>query len=187
MKVTLVSGRAGEGKTTFSNFCVEELAKGPYFKFANVASFAKGVKDVATLMGWDGNKDSRGRKFLQSIGNAGREYRESVWAEKCLNWLRNLELIGVQYVFIDDWRFPNEGKFIDKYYPVTKCRVVRGQKYHTLWGTSNYNDLSEVSLPEPSQILPKHPFYDIMIVNEEGLENLKRATKEFLNKFMEVK
>ena len=152
MKVTLVSGRAGEGKTTFSNFCVEELAKGPYFKFANVASFVKGVKDVATLMGWDGNKDSRG-----------------------------------QYVFIDDWRFPNEGKFIDKYYPVTKCRVVRGQKYHTLWGTSNYNDLSEVSLPEPSQILPKHPFYDIMIVNEEGLENLKRATKEFLNKFMEVK
>ena len=39
------------------------------------------VKAVAKFMGWNGEKDTKGRKLLQGIGNLGREYDNDAWIE----------------------------------------------------------------------------------------------------------
>jgi hypothetical protein len=74
----MVSGRAGSGKSTFSNYCIDYLKSLGHR--ATLVPFAKGVKRTAKdCFGWDGKKDRKGRKLLQDIGLVGRAYNENLW------------------------------------------------------------------------------------------------------------
>jgi hypothetical protein len=179
--IIMISGRAGEGKTSFANLCVEFLQKRGYK--AKVFPFAAGVKETAKSMGWDGEKDSDGRKLLQGVGNTGREYRKNVWANwnirEITDWL--LDIDGEDWVaFIDDWRFPNEGNVLsESFHPVKKVRVVRPERFHALNGTDLYQDISETSLPEAD----KDPsFYDTIIYNSTSLEELENTAKQYVQR-----
>lgn len=89
------TGLAGSGKSYAANWM--KLRTG-----GEIWSFASKIKGIALAMGWDGEKDSRGRKLLQDIGTAGREYRRDCW-------LRNLP---THPVIIDDVRYINEAAAI---------------------------------------------------------------------------
>ncbi len=177
--VIMVSGRAGEGKSTFCNICTEILEE----QSISTATFpfARGVKDTASFMGWDGNKDDRGRRLLQILGRSGREYDESIWADKTVDSIKNW--LGTYYdenwfVFIDDWRFENEGNVVmDAFHPVLKVRMVRPEKYHTLLGTPLYDDLSETGLPS----VDSPGYYDALIHNEK-MDDLINTTKQYVER-----
>ncbi len=68
----LFSGKAGVGKTTSANILYKIMSKNNLE--VEIGSFAIGVKSTALHMGWDGEKDAKGRKLLIDIGMAGREY-----------------------------------------------------------------------------------------------------------------
>jgi hypothetical protein len=183
----MVSGRAGEGKTTFSNFCKELLEKQSFDAY--ITPFAKAVKETASKgFLWDGEKDPRGRRLLQQIGLAGREYNENIWAEKTLqeiyfiNSVREMGKID-QIVFIDDWRFVNEGRIIEDFFPVTKVRVIRPKEFHTLYGSELYNDPSEIGLPEADNAESIH-FYDYCAMNLDGLSGLREEADDFIRKYL---
>jgi len=55
-------GKAGAGKTTAAKMiCLE-------FDDAYILPFAQPVKKYAMLMGWNGKKDTKGRRLLQLLG-----------------------------------------------------------------------------------------------------------------------
>lgn len=174
--IIMVSGRAGEGKSTFSEICIDILAKKDIM--ATVVPFAQGVKDTACFMGWDGEKDSKGRKLLQQVGNTGREYNENVWARKAVDEIReDAEVNLFDVVFIDDWRFPNERNVILTEFPkmVIKVRICRPEEFHTLNGTELYDDISETSLPDIES-----NFYSYVVDNIGSLNELKAMANEFI-------
>lgn len=84
------TGNMQAGKTT----CAE------YTGFP-IYSFASPVKAIATIMGWDGNKDEKGRKLLQSLGTeTGRAYDELMWLKLMQ---KSLKANAVTPTFKDKW------------------------------------------------------------------------------------
>lgn len=103
--VIMLVGPMGSGKSTMA----EALRKA----FVNrgvscaVRPVAKGVKDIAYAMGWDGQKDEKGRKLLQTIGTeCGRDcISDSIWASK---WYAACLDLNTKVIICDDCRFDNE-------------------------------------------------------------------------------
>jgi len=79
------SGRAGAGKDTAAAGLFEAFGTGAAtlpFWWAR-RSIAQSLKDLAAdEFGWDGAKDERGRRLLQGIGQAARDYDPEFWLRK---------------------------------------------------------------------------------------------------------
>lgn len=164
--VIMLSGRAGTGKSTSANY-LNELAKQDGLE-STVASFSTPLKNIAMSMGWDGKKDERGRKLLQRLGSeVGREYDEDMWCKLLFGWLEGGRVYDV--IFIDDWRFVSEYKFVKNRFPYIPISVrIEAPDREILKGTEDYNHISEISLPED------HPnFYDFSVLNKDDETNLK--------------
>lgn len=177
--IILVSGRAGEGKTTFSNMCIDYLNKNN--KSCSILPFADGLKGIAKDIGWDGCKDNRGRKLLQDLGRIGREYSIDVWVgltTRCIQDYMAEHLQDTAYIFIDDWRFPNELIYLrNLVYPIVTCKIKRQQQFHALFGTPLYNEVSEISLPTDDDT-----YYTSIIDNMSDLDALRSKAMQFVNK-----
>lgn len=175
--IVLIAGKAGAGKSTVANFMVDGL---PEEKVAGIAPFALGIKALANLVGWDGQKDERGRKFLQDIGRAGRSYHEDMWVEFTIGSLSGVS-IPFDFIFMDDWRFPNEYKWFtekDDFFGVYKVRVEREEN---LLLNPTDTDVSEVSLPsEPT-------YYDYNIINKNlDLDELSAQSRLVLQNIIDA-
>ncbi|KKN14451.1 hypothetical protein LCGC14_0996030 [marine sediment metagenome] len=167
MKVIMISGRAGAGKSTFTKFCMEYLSSKN--QISTLVPFARGVKSTAKeSFGWDGEKDDAGRRLLQGIGLLGRAYNENLWAEQAIHKIDMTFVIGSDTIFIDDWRFPNEGKVVSEKYDACKIRINRPEEYLPLFGTPLYSDVSETSLPDYDEGI-----YDFVVTNDDGLDELR--------------
>jgi len=62
IKVIIVNGRPGAGKTTFEDIC--QAIMGP---FCRQRSTVDRVKDIAKAAGWNGEKTAEARKFLSDL------------------------------------------------------------------------------------------------------------------------
>lgn len=142
----LISGHAGVGKTYSSNnlksFADSNELQNYEFHFATP------VKLIAQMMGWDGKKDQKGRRFLQAIGQAGRAYDPSMWVRHTFQAIEASELFPFDVVFIDDWRFKNELSYIQDTQPLYKVVTIRiqSEERESLKGTPEYNEISETEL-----------------------------------------
>jgi hypothetical protein len=106
-------GLAGSGKDTVADIICDELN---YKR----ASFAASLKNLCFSMGWNGHKDARGRKLLQDVGMAFREYDKDIWVDKTASSLINSH----KYVFTDV-RFSNEAHYIKNARNGIIIRVIR--------------------------------------------------------------
>jgi dephospho-CoA kinase len=171
--IVMVSGRAGEGKTTFAMYC-QDILVADHNSSSAIVPFARMVKETAFFMGWDGEKDDKGRKLLQEIGNTGREYDIDIWARHAVEFIKQ-HPAEFEYVFIDDWRFPNEGKYLQEHFwPTITVRVQRPKEYHTLLNSPLYNDISEISLPESEE------YYNVIIKNDGTSQTLEEKARKFV-------
>lgn len=68
-QLVIINGTGGSGKDTF----VEFVSK--YSKVFNFSSIDK-VKEIATLIGWDGKKSEKDRKFLSDLKQLTTEYND---------------------------------------------------------------------------------------------------------------
>ena len=101
-----------------------------------------------------------------------------MWARHAVEFINDHPL-KFKYVFVDDWRFPNEGNYMRKHFnPVVTVRVRRPSKFHTLLDSPLYNDVSEISLPDNDS------HYTAVIQNNETLEVLKEKAREFVREFL---
>lgn len=106
-------GLAGSGKDTIADIICAELN---YKR----ASFAAALKQICFEMGWNGDKDAKGRKLLQDVGMAFRAYDDNIWVNKTSSHLDDQST----YVFTDV-RFSNEAHYIKTSRNGIIIRVVR--------------------------------------------------------------
>lgn len=178
MKIVLFSGKAGVGKTT----CAKELER---FIQGNdktahciVLPFAKKVKQIARQFDWDENKDEKGRKLLQGVGNIGREYDKDIFVRHTWEFIESF-CYNSSTVLIDDWRFPNELVYLTKslfrseYFDEKEIYTVRiiAPELELLKGTEQYNDPSETALLG----MPDSKF-SAVFYNEKPMENVVSFT-----------
>lgn len=176
-KVILFSGKAGTGKTTSANI-LKSLVD-DHFILVDIDSFARGVKEAATKLGWDGNKDATGRKLLQDVGREGRERDPNTWVDQVIS--RSLHPIPKDVVIIDDWRYPNELKRLrnNKMFDVISIRINAPDR-EILNGTSEANDSSETALPCEND----KEMYDFFIDNFYGMDELELELIDVMEKIL---
>lgn len=173
--IVLISGRAGVGKSLASKILLELVDTLGYLD-STVMHFAEDVKSIARdRFGWNGEKDSSGRALLQGIGQAGRAYNPYIWAEKVLTKINSNPGI-FDFVFIDDWRFPNEYEYIKAVpkYLVLRLRI-ECPEFEMLKGTPEYDEVSETSLPSKG-----HGYYDYYVDNDRTQEGFQKDLAKIL-------
>ena len=169
----LLSGKAGVGKTYSANV-IQSYLSGLGYKVTR-ESFATGVKQVATYMGWDGKKDDKGRVLLQDIGKIGRKYDKDIWVRSTFERLEQAVGFPFDVVIIDDCRFINEVSFVRDNEVLYNTIVVRLQssEREILKGTPAYYDDSETELDKY--------MFDYIIHNiEDGEDAILRYFKPIL-------
>ena len=154
-----ISGKATSGKTTAAQVICEEF-------LAESFAFGDGVKRVALELGWDGKKDARGRKLLQSIGRVGREYNSDLWVNKSIQEAKRLSPWNKDSICIfSDCRYPNEiARVKQEMYNVITMRVERG-------GVKALKDNSETSLDNYGN-------WDIVVDNNGSLDEFRSKVVE---------
>lgn len=150
------TGKAGSGKNEAAK-CLGELL--PIKQYA----MADKLKCVALSLGWNGEKDKKGRKFLQELGQCARNYDENVWVDMVINQIKEFNKVGLPHIdVITDIRFPNEIKQLENAFgDITVIRLTGRQADLG----DNAKDISENAL-EDFRV-------DYEISNTSSLEYLK--------------
>ena len=106
MKIDIgLIGLAGSGKDTAA---IGLVANG-WMREA----FADHLKLLAVDFGWNGIKDAKGRKLLQDLGMAAREYNPDFWIDRAQNTMRmQLKYRELWPRVWTDVRFQNEADFV---------------------------------------------------------------------------
>lgn len=178
-RMILISGKAEHGKTTVANELKKELEKKGYNVI--ITNNAYYLKDLAKrYCKWDGQKDKKGRNLLQILGtniirkelhkpnfHIGRICED---IEICQDY--------VDYVIMDDARFPNE-----IYYPMTifedKIISVRVNRYNED-GTPYSSSLTDAQKNHISETALDSFNFDY-IIRTKNDEDIKNAVNYLLN------
>jgi hypothetical protein len=114
-----LTGLLGSGKSAVAKEFVKTCALNGVL--VEILPFADPVKAVAYSMGWDGEKDEKGRRLLQLIGTECM--RECIDPDGWVKlWLSKAHSSTADIVVADDCRFPNEEATIHELCGIM-CRV----------------------------------------------------------------
>lgn len=148
-----ITGKVGSGKDTIIDRLVSKWKFKSFF-------YATRLKETVIYGGWNSDKDIKGRRLIQQVGLAFRNYNENNWVnfvisdiKKYINGHKNDNVINI---VIGDARHPNEitviDKFIDSFYPeyhigATAIRVIGPNRdIKREMDNTTTNDISEIGL-----------------------------------------
>ena len=169
MKVILINGSGGSGKDT-----VVGLTR-TYFLdkyFTMNTSTIDEVKLIASHMGWDGEKDEKGRQFLADLKNAWTNYNnganETV-LKYILDWGSDEQILNKEVLYFVHCREPEAIQwFVEKLKVrnIDVCTVFVERQGIVEFFNSADQKVSEYN-------------YDITILNNGTLEELEKVCKDF--------
>ena len=169
IKVIIVNGRPGAGKTTFEDIC--QAIMGP---FCRSRSTIDKIKEVAMKARWDGKKTPEARKFLSDLKNLCREFNDLPFQDikRTLRLfrsdLREYHVEKNPAILLVDSREPEEiQRFKDELDAVTVLirRTAIEEKE-----TSNTSDENVFNFD-----------YDYVIENNGTIDDLKVEAEKFLD------
>ena len=77
MKVFVINGFPGSGKTTMEEYCVNYLNQFDKYKNkVHIISSVDSVKQIAKQIGWNGVKTAEDRKFLSDLKKLLKNYND---------------------------------------------------------------------------------------------------------------
>lgn len=162
-KVFIINGAAGVGKDTFV-----EIAK--YYIFINTSlptyniSSVDNVKTAAKILGWDGEKDAIGRKFLSDLKDLSTINYQGPY-----NYMLNQVNSKTKGIFFLHVREPHEIKyFVDNYSEIVKTILIKRDNIETF---ENHADKNVDNYD-----------YDIIISNKDSIECLAQIVDKFVQK-----
>lgn len=179
MKVYIVNGYPGSGKTTFEKYVYTHASDECVCYMISSIDF---VKKIAKQCGWDGTKDAKNRKFLSDLKSLLTDWND-VPFERVVNEVesirRSLEAFEMDknaVVFID-CREPVE---IDKFKYWFKHKNEWNGGYEVV-STVFINRTPDKELLSNSSDLNVNDYtYDIVIQNNASIEKFKEACKNFM-------
>ena len=170
LRVVIVNGKPGVGKTTFEEYCKDILGIAYY----NERSTIDKVKEIAHYCYWDGQKDLKSRKFLSDLKQLLTEYNDlpSKDVKMCLErWEEELQMYGVSdrpHIFFIDDREPEHIHKLRKELNAITLLIRRPGDEDM--ETSNDSDEFVFNYE-----------YDYTILNEGDLDELKKDAERFIN------
>ena len=164
MKIFIVNGGGGAGKTSFEKMVVE-IAAAHNQKIA-ILSTIDYVKDVAKSIGWDGTKTLENRRMLSDLKDLLTRWNGSPHQSVC-NKIK--ELNDVDAVFIDSREPEDIQRFIEEYHATTVL-VQRGKEIIT-YGNHADDRVDDFD-------------YDICVDNSRGLNELFAEAQIFYECFI---
>lgn len=78
-KIIIVNGQSANGKTTFEKMVKDIAAE--HNKKVVITSTIDIVKEFATMIGWDGSKTPKDRKFLSDLKDALTQWKDIPYQE----------------------------------------------------------------------------------------------------------
>lgn len=162
-KIFLISGKAQHGKDTTAEFMKSSFeAGGEKVLIVHYADLLKFI--TKAYLGWDGNKDEKGRKLLQYVGtDVIRKQEPDLWVDFAIKMLGYFG-DNYDYIIIPDTRFPNEVKKVKSFFANTSLvRVIR---------PGYTGNLTPEQLKHPSETALDDADYDIEIYNDGSLDGL---------------
>ncbi len=186
-----LAGKAQSGKST-SREVLMDLIEEKFKRYTPVhISFAAPLKKIATeVFGWDGDKElyfpmtgdidtpipDKGRQLLINIGQGFRAIRPTIWADLAAKEIDDLvkNHSTTDFIFvIDDLRFQNEMKVLEKYGEnFIRVKMERGSAIEV-------NDISEKDLELFSN-------WDAVIYNNgNDRQELKNHLEQLINALIE--
>lgn len=173
------SGKAGCGKGAAS-----EIIKSLYYH-VGIFPLAEDIKRIAKIeFNWDGNKDEKGRKLLQTLGTecgrmyGGENFWVDKWVRKVYNWIEEKtylyeESLSIPPIVIcDDVRFDSEARCI---------KNLGGYIIHIKGRADDIG--SNASHSSESGINSIYVSYTIQ--NDKGLDNLKNQIELIIFKIIQ--
>lgn len=181
----LISGKARSGKDTIAKYLIEQYG---YTRWA----FADKLKEcIYKYSDWDGKKDEKGRKLLQSVGQAFREYDKDNWikvlAKDIVEYIQDYHFLSYFNIVISDVRFVNEIEtfkklmleaFDENNIKFTTIRIDRPiENDNAEW----HKDISEIDLDN-------YKDFDYIITNDSDIDSLYRKIDKLLKEaWLDVK
>lgn len=173
MQILAISGRARHGKDTVAELISDQL-HAQNLRIA-ILHYADPLKLCLCSLGWDGQKDERGRELLQH----GAERIRAKDRYFLINFV--LSFIGLfeddfDFLIIPDVRFPNEiSSLKEAGYTVRHIHVFRPNYISTLTETQKAH-FSEHAL---DHVLP-----DYTIINNGSIDRLAASVGNYLNRMI---
>ena len=174
--------KKGSGKTTAADY-INNLGSNRDIIRTCKTSFAYRLKLIAEeSFGWDGKKDTKGRRLLQEIGSTARHYRHDFWVAHlqgdvrvfCWNETDFVEDGGTFVILIDDVRYHNEVeglRSLEEDGEVDKTIIIRIDR-----------DTGFVDNHSSEHGLDDYSDWDYVIDNNGTIEELYNKIDEILKK-----
>ncbi len=158
MRIFLVAGKAGSGKGE-----VAKLIKEYYiYKLEScvITEYSKYLKSFAKeLTEWDGNNNTKPRKYLQDLGDKIRKIDEKYFIRNMLDDLKIYETL-VNNVVISDVRFPSEIEDIKLNYDNVYAIYVENQFSPSKLSIEEQSHITETALESYEE-------FDYILANDE--------------------
>ena len=167
MKIYILNGKAGSGKTTFFKL-IEEKCRNYVYNYSTVDL----VKKVAYGCGWNGSKTPENRKFLSDLKDLLTEW-DDVPYKDCLKEIKRItSLADIYDMEHDDWAIfidCREPKEIQKFVDRLGAKTIFIDRKIEDYNASNHADANVENFE-----------YDIVINNNGTLEDLAAVAMNFI-------
>lgn len=170
LRVVIVNGKPGCGKTTFENCCEEILGHA----FCRCRSTVDKVKEIAYEVGWDGQKTPEARKFLSDLKDLFTKFNDMP-ANDILAYLRGWEY-DLEYFLVED---RPHVLFVDDREPEHIEKLKKKLNAITILIRRPGDELIETSNHADQNVFEYE--YDYVIDNNGDIESLKYHAETFLN------
>ena len=169
MRIYIVNGAPGCGKTTFEQYVQEAIGED-----VRIFSTVDSIKVAAKYLGWDGTKTPKNRKFLSDLKQLWIEWDDGVMKDM----IRRLANVKRSYEIYD---MPDDRAvvFIDSREPAEIDRFKRELGARTILINRGPRAAYEEILNSSDRDVDKYD-YDIYVDNIGDLDMLRRAVDEFI-------
>lgn len=161
-KIVIINGTGGSGKDTFVQFAEK------YAKVYNFSSIDK-VKEIAKIIGWNGQKSEKDRKFLSDLKKLTTDYNDMP-LHSVLDAVKNFYDSEKEVMFIHI-REPEEiAKAINAIDGEVHTLLIKRDGLDNI--NSNYSDAAVDNY--------KYDYY----INNTNLEELEYQSKKFIEELL---
>lgn len=190
LNILFITGKVGSGKDTIINRLIDKWNFTSFF-------YATHLKNVLKFAGWNEKKDLKGRKLIQKVGLAFREYDENFWINYNINEIKKFIFYkndDILNIIIGDARHPNEIYTAANYF-ITECndKIVNinaikvigpNRDINREMDNTTLNDISEIGL-DKFDISAICPLY--IIENNSTIDDLNNKIDETIVKMFDLK
>ena len=162
-QIFIINGSGGVGKDTFISL-IGQKANAPVMNFSSVDK----VKEIATVMGWDGGKTDKDRKLLYDLKQLCTKYNDLPFVtmkEKVEEFADNNAAMLFLHI-----REPDEIERARVAFSAKTLLIKRDEVEHITTNPAD-RDVFEYN-------------YDIVVNAEGGLEGLEKKAENLVNDFV---